>query len=256
MMNSTAFFLDSSGLFLLMMMVLALSVVVVSVLLQHVELLELVPGNHLVSLVLGSLEGGEGGASGFLAFHVMYLSLSSLNIYLHADLLRFGVVFLDVLEGGEGGVSSVLLLHVKLLSPVPDNDTLANLLGVLFLRMGTQVVAVCVYSAFCFVLMASSTWSFSSISTSTLFLIMLAQVLIVGMYSAFCFVLSAFNYTLANLLGILFSTQVWVDSVYSAFCFVSAASSPWLSLAISSSTLSRLKLDISLFLLLISLQSA
>ena len=48
--NSAAVCLGSSGLFLMMMM-LALSVVVVSVLLQHVELLELVPGNHLVSLV-------------------------------------------------------------------------------------------------------------------------------------------------------------------------------------------------------------
>ena len=43
--------------------VLVLSVVVVSVPLLHVELLELVPGTHLVSL--GSLKGGEGSASGF-----------------------------------------------------------------------------------------------------------------------------------------------------------------------------------------------
>ena len=129
---------------------------------------------------------------------MFFLSLSSLSVYLHTDLLKFSVNVLDVLEGGEGGVSSVLLLHVELLSPVPVNDTLANLLGVLFLRMGTQVVAVSVYSAFCFVLMASSTWSFSSISTSTLFLVMLAQVMIVGAYSAFCFVLSAYNDTSAN----------------------------------------------------------
>jgi hypothetical protein len=187
----TEIFLDSACLFLMMMMMRVLSIVVVSVLPTIVELLELVLCNYLVSLVLGSLEGGEGGTSGVLAFHVVYLSLSSLDIHLHADLLRFGVVVLDVLEGGEGGVSSVLLLHVELLSPVPVNDTLANLLG-------TQVVADSVYSAFCFVLMASSTWSFSPISTSTLFLIILTQVLIVGAYSAFCFVLSAFNDTLAN----------------------------------------------------------
>ncbi len=60
-----------------MMMVLALSVVVVSVLLLHVELLELVPGNHLVSL--GSLEGGEGSASSVLAFHVNLLPQSQLS---------------------------------------------------------------------------------------------------------------------------------------------------------------------------------
>ena len=64
-------------------------VVVVSVLLLHVELLELVLGNQLVSLLLGSLEGGEGSVSGVLAFHVIfYLSLSSLSVYLHTDLLR------------------------------------------------------------------------------------------------------------------------------------------------------------------------
>jgi hypothetical protein len=77
------------------------------------------------------------------------------------------MVVLDVLEGGESSVSSVLLLHVELLSPVPVNDTLANLLGILFLRIGTQVLMVSVFSAFCFVLTASSTWSFSAISTST-----------------------------------------------------------------------------------------
>jgi hypothetical protein len=47
---------------------------------------------------------------------------------------------------------------------------------------------------------------------------------------------------------------VWVDSVYSAFSFVSLAYSPWLFLAISSSTSSWLKLVV--FLLLISLKSA
>ena len=50
--------------------------------------------------------------------------------------------------------SSVLSLSI---------DTLANFLGVLILRIGTQVMAVSVYSAFCSVLTASSTWSFSSI---------------------------------------------------------------------------------------------
>ena len=90
--------------------------------------------------------------------------------------------------------------------------------------MGTQVLMVSVYSAFCFVLMPSLTWSFSAVSTSTLFLVMLAQVMIIGAYSAFCLVLSAYNFTSANWLGILFWTQVWVISVYLAFCFVSAAS--------------------------------
>jgi hypothetical protein len=80
------------------MMVLVLSVVVVSVLLLHVELLELVPGNHLVSLVIGGLEGGEGGASGVLAFHVMLLSHSSLNIHL-GDLV--GDLVLDTGDGGQ-----------------------------------------------------------------------------------------------------------------------------------------------------------
>ena len=63
--------------------------VVVSVLLQYVELLKLVLGDQLVNDILGSLEGGEGSASGVLAFHVVfYLSLSSLSVYLHTDLLR------------------------------------------------------------------------------------------------------------------------------------------------------------------------
>ena len=80
MVNSTAIFLDSAGLFLMMMMVRVLGVVVVSVLLLYVELLELVPRNHLVSLVL-----------------------------LHGDLLRLGVLVLGVLGGGDGGASSLLL---------------------------------------------------------------------------------------------------------------------------------------------------
>ena len=68
------------------MKVLEFRVCVVSVLLQHVELLELVLGIQLVSL--GSLEGGEGSASGVLAFHViLFLRLSSLSVYLHTDLL-------------------------------------------------------------------------------------------------------------------------------------------------------------------------
>ena len=68
------------------MKVLEFRVGVVSVLLQHVELLELVLGIQLVSL--GSLEGGEGSASGVLAFHViLFLRLGSLSVYLHTDLL-------------------------------------------------------------------------------------------------------------------------------------------------------------------------
>ena len=64
----------------MMMKVLVLSVIVVSVLLQYVELLKLVLGDQLVNDILGSLEGGEGSASGVLAFHVVfYLSLSSLR---------------------------------------------------------------------------------------------------------------------------------------------------------------------------------
>jgi hypothetical protein len=66
MMNSMAIFLDSAGLFLMMMIGQVLSVVVFSLLLLYVELLELFPGNHLVSLVLDGLEGGEGGASSLL----------------------------------------------------------------------------------------------------------------------------------------------------------------------------------------------
>jgi hypothetical protein len=81
------------------------------------------------------------------AFHVnVFLSLSSLSVYLHTDLLKFSVVGLDVLEGGEGGVSSVLLLHVELLSPVPVNGHLGNFFVVLVLRMGTQEVVVSVLS--------------------------------------------------------------------------------------------------------------
>ena len=72
-----------------------------------------------VGLVLGSLEGGEGGASGVLAFHVVHLSLSSLNSDLHVDPLGLGVVVLDVLGGGEGGVQRSAV-HVKLLSLVPS----------------------------------------------------------------------------------------------------------------------------------------
>ena len=68
------------------MKVLEFRVGVVSVLLQHVELLELVLGIQLVSL--GSLEGGEGSASGVLAFHeILFLRLSSLSVCLHTDLL-------------------------------------------------------------------------------------------------------------------------------------------------------------------------
>jgi hypothetical protein len=56
------------------MMMLALCVVVVSVLLLHVELLELVPGNPLISLVLDVLEGGGGVVSSVLLLHGDFLS--------------------------------------------------------------------------------------------------------------------------------------------------------------------------------------
>jgi hypothetical protein len=56
----TEIFLDSACLFSMMMMMRVLSIVVVSVLPPTVELLELVPCNHLVSLVLDVLGGGGG----------------------------------------------------------------------------------------------------------------------------------------------------------------------------------------------------
>jgi hypothetical protein len=99
--------------------VLVLRVVVVSVLLLYVELLELVPGKHLVSL--GSLGGGEGCVSSFLLLHSNLLSLGSPSVYLRTDLLKVSVGVLNVLQGSEGGVDSVLLLHVELLSTVPVN---------------------------------------------------------------------------------------------------------------------------------------
>ena len=108
-----------------------LSVVVASVLLLHVELLELVPCNHLVSLVLDVLVGGEYRRLQRSAFRGELLRFSPCK-----HLVNF---VLDVVGGGEGGVSSFLLFHVNLLSPVPSNDTLANLLGILFLIMWTQV---------------------------------------------------------------------------------------------------------------------
>jgi hypothetical protein len=72
MVNSTAIFLDTAGLFLMMMVMRVLSIVVFSVLLVHVELLSL--GSHFV--------------------------------HLHGDLLRLGVLVLDVHGGGEGSASS------------------------------------------------------------------------------------------------------------------------------------------------------
>ena len=107
--------------------------VVVSVLLQYVELLELVLGDQLVNDILGSLEGGEGSASGVLAFHVVfYLSLSSLSFYL-------GELVLDTLGGGEGCVFSIqlhygdLLSHSSLQAHRHDNPLKLGL-GLCFLR--------------------------------------------------------------------------------------------------------------------------
>jgi hypothetical protein len=74
----------------MMMMVLVLGVLVVSVLFLHVKLLELVPGNQL-GFLLRSLDGGEGSASSVLALHVNFLlSLGSLSVCLHTDLLSCG----------------------------------------------------------------------------------------------------------------------------------------------------------------------
>ena len=79
-----------------------------------------------VKVFVDDLEGGEDSVSSVLLVHVVFLSHGSLNIHIHGDLFRLGVVVPDALEGGEGGVSCVLLLHDKLLSSVPVNDTLAT----------------------------------------------------------------------------------------------------------------------------------
>ena len=83
-----------------MMMMRVSSVVVVSFLLLYFELLELLPCNQLVSLVLDGLEGGEGDVFSVLAFHVVFLSLCSLNVHLHGDLLGFGVLILNDNDAG------------------------------------------------------------------------------------------------------------------------------------------------------------
>jgi hypothetical protein len=74
MYTFTTIFLDSARMFLLMMM-RVLSVVVVSVLLLRVELLGHVSCNHLVSLVLDGLEGGECRRFQRSAFHGELLRL-------------------------------------------------------------------------------------------------------------------------------------------------------------------------------------
>jgi hypothetical protein len=93
MTNSTAIFLDSAGLFLMMMMMKVVSVVVSSVLLLYVELLKLSPGNHLVSLVLDGLEGGEGGASSLLlstaSSSVLSLNDTLANLFLYTYMAIF-----------------------------------------------------------------------------------------------------------------------------------------------------------------------
>ena len=86
--NSTAIFLGSSGLFLMMMMVLALSVVVVSVLLQHVDRLELVSGNHLVNLFLMSFGAVRVVCPAFCCSTAIS-SVSALSLY------TFTVIFSD-----------------------------------------------------------------------------------------------------------------------------------------------------------------
>jgi hypothetical protein len=55
-------------------------------------------GEHVGYLVLDVLEGGEGDVSSDLLLHIGLLSPGSLSEHLHGDLLRLGVVVLDVLE--------------------------------------------------------------------------------------------------------------------------------------------------------------
>jgi hypothetical protein len=102
-MNSTAIFLDSADLFLMMMVRRFLSVVVVSLLLLYVALFSLSSHNvHLHGgLVLDDLGGGEGGASSELLRLVPKLHFVELVLeHFHGDLLGLGAC---VLGGGEGG---------------------------------------------------------------------------------------------------------------------------------------------------------
>ena len=80
----------------MVMEVLVLSVVVVSVQHQHVNLLELVLGNLLISLQLDVRGGGEGCVFSFLLLHGDLLSHGSLPVHLHDNLLKLGVVVLVI----------------------------------------------------------------------------------------------------------------------------------------------------------------
>ena len=69
------------------------------------------------------LEGGEGDVSSVLAFHIVFLSLSSLNVHLHGDPLGHGVavlgglllnIVLDTLENVGPSVDGELGLGVLL----------------------------------------------------------------------------------------------------------------------------------------------
>ena len=88
MMNSTAIFLDSAGLFLIMIAMRVLSGVVFSVLL-HGNLLR-----HSV-LVLGGLGDSEGGASSFLLSTASSSDLSLDDILAKVFLYTFTSISLD-----------------------------------------------------------------------------------------------------------------------------------------------------------------
>ena len=113
----------------MMMMMRVLSVVVVSVPLLLVELLELVPCNHLVSLVLDVLEGGGGVISSVLlsAASSSVLSLSMTPCKLVGDLVLDNV---DPSVGGQLVLGVLLrldgLLNLVLLGNLHVNFVLDN----------------------------------------------------------------------------------------------------------------------------------
>ena len=65
---------------------------------------------------------------------MVLLSPGSLNGHHHDDLSRRGMVVLDALEVGEGSVSRVMLPHEELLSPVPCQEHLGDLVVDLVLK--------------------------------------------------------------------------------------------------------------------------
>jgi hypothetical protein len=108
-----------------------LIVVVVSVLSQHVELLKLVPGNQLVSLVLDVLGGGEGGVSSFQLLHGDLLSLGSHQVHLGELVGGLGFENGDTGGGGQRVLSVLLrldgLLDLVLLVNLHVNFVLDNI---------------------------------------------------------------------------------------------------------------------------------